>query len=116
VHAEAPTAAATDWAEIVGLYDVLHQLSPSPIVELNRAVALAMAFGPQAGLDVVDALADEATLKAYYLLPNVRGDLLMRLGRNDEAQVEFARAASLTHNARQRELLLERARACGTAR
>jgi RNA polymerase sigma factor (sigma-70 family) len=110
-HARARTIEETDWQRIAALYDALAQLEPSPIVELNRAVALAMAFGPQAGLDVVDTLVDEPSLKAYYLLPNVRGDLLARLGRHAEAQVEFARAASLTRNARQQQLLLERAAA-----
>ena len=111
-HARARTPAETDWARIVALYDALAQLAPSPVVELNRAVALAMAFGPAAGLDLVDALTSEPSLKGYHLLPSVRGDLLAKLGRFDEARPEFERAASLTRNARERELLLERAAAC----
>jgi RNA polymerase sigma-70 factor, ECF subfamily len=111
-HARARTAAETDWARIAALYDALAQLAPSPVVELNRAVALSMAFGPAAGLEIVDALTDEPSLKAYHLLPAVRGDLLSKLGRADEARAEFERAASLTRNSRERELLLERARAC----
>jgi len=111
-HARAATPEATDWTRIARLYDVLATLAPSPIVELNRAVALAMAFGPRAGLDLVDALTAEPTLQRYHLLPSVRGDFLARLGRFDEARPEFERAASLTRNARERELLLERARAC----
>ncbi len=112
-HARARTAAATDWERIAALYDALVQLAPSPVVELNRAVAVAMAFGPAAGLEIVDGLTSEPSLAQYHLLPGVRGDLLARLGRNDEAGVEFARAASLTRNVRERELLLERAAACG---
>jgi RNA polymerase sigma factor (sigma-70 family) len=108
-HARAGTPAETDWARIVALYDALAQVAPSPIVELNRAVAVAMAFGPAAGLALVDALAAEPSLKAYHLLPGVRGDLLAKLGRLDEARTEFERAASLTRNARERQLLLERA-------
>jgi RNA polymerase sigma-70 factor (ECF subfamily) len=111
-HARALTREATDWARIVKLYEALARLMPSPVVELNRAVALAMAFGPAAGLELVDALTSEPSLKAYHLLPSVRGDLLKKLGRIDEARVEFERAASLTRNARERELLQERARAC----
>jgi RNA polymerase sigma-70 factor (ECF subfamily) len=111
-HARAHTAAETDWPRIAALYDALAQLTPSPVVELNRAVALAMAFGPAAGLEVVDALTAEPSLKAYHLLPSVRGDLLAKLGRFDEAGAEFQRAASLTRNARERKLLLERAAAC----
>ena len=88
---------------------------PSPVIEVNRAVAVGMAFGPQAGLDVIDALGAEASLKNYHLLPSVRGDLLAKLHRFDEARAEFERAAALTQNARERELLLERARACGQA-
>ena len=109
-HARARTAQETDWTRIAALYDALAQLTPSPVVELNRAVAVAMAFGPQAGLQIVDAIAAEPALRAYHLLPSVRGDLLARLGRHDEARAEFERAASLTENARERELLLERAR------
>ncbi len=111
-HARARTPAETDWARIVALYDALAQLTPSPVVELNRAVAVAMAFGPAAGLELVDALASEPSLKEYHLLPSVRGDLLVKLGRSGEARAEFERAASLTRNARERKLLLERAAAC----
>jgi len=111
-HARARTADETDWARIVGLYGALAERSPSPIVELNRAVALAMLFGPAAGLEVVDTLASEPALKAYHLLPSVRGDLLQKLGRLDEARTEFERAASLTRNERERKLLLDRATAC----
>jgi len=109
-HARARTPAETDWARIVALYDALARLAPSPVVELNRAVALAMAFGPAAGLELVDALAAEPSLQGYHLLPGVRGDLLAKLGRFDEARAELERAASLTRNARERELLLARAR------
>jgi RNA polymerase sigma factor (sigma-70 family) len=111
-HARARTAAETDWARIAALYDALAQLTPSPVVELNRAVALAMAFGPAAGLEIVDALASERALENYHLLPSVRGDLLARLGRFDEARPELERAAALTLNARERKLLLDRAAAC----
>jgi RNA polymerase sigma factor (sigma-70 family) len=111
-HARALTPSDTDWARIAGLYQALATLTPSPVVELNRAVAVAMAYGPQTGLDLVDALIAEPSLKGYHLLPAVRGDLLARLERFDEARPEFERAASLTRNARERELLLERARAC----
>jgi len=111
-HARARTPAETDWARIAALYEVLAQLAPSPVVELNRAVALAMAFGPAAGLELVDALTSEPSLRAYHLLPSVRGDLLVKLGRADEARAEFERAAALTRNARERELLLHRAAAC----
>jgi RNA polymerase sigma-70 factor (ECF subfamily) len=110
-HARSKNADDTDWARIAALYDALAQVSPSPVVELNRGVALAMAFGPAAGLEVVDALATEPSLKAYHLLPSVRGDLLARLGRHAEACEEFERAASLTRNARERDLLLRRAAA-----
>jgi RNA polymerase sigma-70 factor (ECF subfamily) len=108
-HARARTPEETDWARIAGLYNSLAQLAPSPIVELNRAVAVAMAFGPAAGLELVDALTSEPSLKAYHLLPSVRGDFLAKLGRFGEARAEFERAASLTRNVRERELLLERA-------
>ena len=108
-HARARTAAETDWARIAALYDALAQLAPSPVVELNRAVAVAMAFGPAEGLALVDALVSEPSLKNYHLLPAVRGDLLAKLGRTDEARAEFERAASLTRNARERKLLLDRA-------
>ena len=97
----------------MALYDALAQLAPSPVVELNRAVAVAMAFGPAAGLEIVDALASEPRSSSYHLLPSVRGDLLRKLGRLDEARAEFERAAALTRNARERKLLLERAAACG---
>jgi RNA polymerase sigma factor (sigma-70 family) len=112
VHARARTAEETAWPRIVALYDALAQLTPSPIVELNRAVAVAMAFGPAAGLELLDALSAEPLLKAYHLLPSVRGDFLFKLGRFVEAQAEFERAASMTQNTRERNLLLERARAC----
>jgi RNA polymerase sigma factor (sigma-70 family) len=108
-HARARTAEQTDWTRIAALYDALAQLSPSPVVELNRAVAVAMAFGPSAGLELVDAIAAEPSLKSYHLLPSVRGDLLAKLGRHDEASVEFNRAAGLTRNARERDLLCRRA-------
>jgi RNA polymerase sigma-70 factor, ECF subfamily len=111
-HARAHTAAETDWTRIAALYDALAQLAPSPIVELNRGVALAMAFGPAVGLEVVDALTSEPSLQGYHLLPSVRGDLLAKLGRLEEAREEFERAASLTRNGRQRTLALERAAAC----
>ena len=115
-HARARTPEQTDWAAISALYDALAQIAPSPVVELNRAVALAMAFGPAAGLELVDALTSEPSLKGYHLLPSVRGDLLARLGRLDEARAEFERAAALTRNVRERELLLERARAAEPSR
>ena len=108
-HARAHTPEETDWARIAALYAALAALAPSPVVELNRAVAVAMAFGPAAGLELVDALSSEPLLKGYHLLPSVRGDLLAKLGRHDEARAEFERAASLTRNARERELLLDRA-------
>ncbi|MGH8142984.1 MAG: RNA polymerase sigma factor [Steroidobacteraceae bacterium] len=108
-HARARVVAETDWNRIVALYDALVELTGSPVVELNRAVAVSMAFGPSAGLELVDALADESALKSYHLLPSVRGDLLMRLGRHTEAGVEFERAASLAQNVRERVLLLARA-------
>jgi RNA polymerase sigma-70 factor, ECF subfamily len=111
-HARARTSEETDWARIAALYDALAQLTPSPVVELNRAVALSMAFGPAAGLAVVDTLTSDPVLESYHLLPSVRGDLLAKLDRFDEARIEFERAASLTRNSRERALLLERARAC----
>lgn len=111
-HARARAPEETDWERIAALYDALAQLAPSPVVELNRAVAVAMAFGPAAGLELVDALTAEPSLKSYHLLPSVRGDLLARLGRYDEARAEFERAAALTRNTRERELLLGRAAAC----
>jgi len=110
-HARARTAAETDWLRIAALYDALAQLTPSPIVDLNRAVAVGMAFGPAAGLELVDALVSEPALRGYHLLPAVRGDLLAKLGRRAEAGTEFERAAALTRNARERELLLGRAAA-----
>ena len=111
-HARARTAEETDWARIVALYGELAKLVPSPVVELNRAVAVAMASGPAAGLELVDALTAEPSLQAYHLLPSVRGDLLAKIGRTDEARAEFERAAALTRNTRERELLLNRARTC----
>jgi len=111
-HARAHTPEETDWPRIVTLYAALAEVAPSPIVELNRAVAVAMAFGPAAGLELVDALAAERSLQNYHLLPSVRGDFLKKLNRIQEARVEFERAASLTANARERKLLLERADAC----
>jgi RNA polymerase sigma-70 factor, ECF subfamily len=114
-HARAPTAAQTDWNRIVALYDALAQLTPSPVVELNRAVAVSMAFGPAAGLDLVDALAADPRLNDYHLLPSVRGDLLEKVGRFAEARAEFGRAAALAKNGRERALLLGRAAACGAA-
>ena len=111
-HARARTPEQTDWAQIVTFYAELARLAPSPVVELNRAVALAMAYGPAAGLELVDALTSEPSLESYHLLPSVRGDLLKKLGRIDEARAEFERAAGLTRNARERELLIERAKAC----
>ncbi len=111
-HARARTPEETNWARIVELYAELAQVAPSPVVELNRAVAVGMASGPAAGLDLADALRTEPALKNYHLLPSVRADLLKKLGRLDEARVEFERAAGLTRNVRERELLLERARSC----
>jgi RNA polymerase sigma-70 factor (ECF subfamily) len=111
-HARARTAEETDWPRIVTLYTALAQVTPSPVVELNRAVAVSMASGPAAGLELVDALTEEPSLENYHLLPSVRGDLLKKLQRFAEARVEFERAASLTSNARERALLLERAQAC----
>jgi RNA polymerase sigma factor (sigma-70 family) len=111
-HARALAPADTDWVRIVALYDALAQLSPSPVVELNRAVAVSMAFGPEAALERVDALRDEPKLAGYHLLPSVRGDLLYRLGRHGEARGEFERAAAMTGNTRERELLLARAAQC----
>jgi RNA polymerase sigma factor (sigma-70 family) len=113
-HARARTAVETDWRRLVGLYALLGTLTPSPVIELNRAVAVSMAFGPAVALPLVDALVDEPALKHYHLLSSVRGDLLAKLGRNAEARVEFERAATLTRNVRERELLLERAATCAT--
>jgi len=114
-HARARLPTETNWTRIVALYEELAQLTPSPIVELNRAVAVAMAFGPAAGLEIIDTLSSEPSLRAYHLLPSVRGDFLFKLGRFAEAQAEFERAASLTRNARERNLLLNRARSCAEA-
>jgi RNA polymerase sigma-70 factor (ECF subfamily) len=114
-HARARAAADTDWTAIVALYDELVDVVPSPVVELNRAVAVSMASGPHAGLELVDALTSVPALEQYHLLPSVRGDLLAKVGRVDEARAEFERAAAMTRNARERELLLERARTAGVA-
>jgi RNA polymerase sigma factor (sigma-70 family) len=111
-HALALTAEQTDWPRIVALYDALNELQPSPIVTLNRAVAVSMAYGPAAALEIVDTLRNESRLREYHLLPSVRGDLLERLGRLEEARAEFSHAASLAGNARERRLLLERMAAC----
>jgi predicted RNA polymerase sigma factor len=108
-HARARKAEDTDWARIVGLYGTLAEILPSPVIELNRAVALSMLMGPAAGLEIIDALAKEPTLKTYHLLPSVRGDLLAKIGRHKEARAEFERAAGLTENVRERDLLLARA-------
>jgi RNA polymerase sigma factor (sigma-70 family) len=110
-HARAPTAAQTDWRAIAALYDALAQVAPSPVVELNRAVAVGMAFGPAAGLEIIETLATEKLLQNYQWLPSVRGDLLAKLGRTKEARAQFEQAAALASNVRERELLLERARA-----
>jgi RNA polymerase sigma factor (sigma-70 family) len=115
-HARARTAAETDWARIAALYDALAQIAPSPVVELNRAVAVGMAFGPEAGLEIVEALTSEPSLEGYHLLPAVRADFLTKLGRVEEARAELDRAASLTRNERERKLLLERAASAGAAR
>ncbi len=112
VHAQARTADETDWFRIVDLYTVLAERMPSPVIELNRAVAVSMASGPEGALAIVDRLTAEPTLQRYHFLPTVRGDLLAKLGRSDEARAEFERAATLTQNARERDLLLERAKAC----
>jgi predicted RNA polymerase sigma factor len=112
-HARARTAEETDWPRIAALYEALALVAPSPVVELNRAVAVAMALGPEAGLEIADRLTSERALSSYHLLPSVRGDLLFKLGRKEEARAEFERAAALTRNARERTLLLERAAACG---
>lgn len=114
-HARARSAEETDWVRIVALYDALAQLAPSPVVDLNRAVAVSMAFGPAAGLEIVDDLTSDSRLSAYHLLPSVRGDLLEKLGRFEEARTEFTRAAALAQNARERSLLLGRAASCGVA-
>jgi RNA polymerase sigma factor (sigma-70 family) len=114
-HARARTADATNWERIAALYDALSQVAPSPVVEVNRAVALGMAFGPEVGLALADELTNVPELAGYYLLPSVRGDLLAKLGRNTEARDEFVRAAGLTRNAREKVVLLERAAACAAA-
>jgi len=111
-HARARIPEETDWARIVEFYDVLAHVMPSPVIELNRAVAVGMAFGPAAALELVDALTGEPALKTYHFLPSVRADLLKKLSRVAEARVEFERAASLTRNTRERDLLLERAAQC----
>jgi predicted RNA polymerase sigma factor len=108
-HARARSVEETDWPRIAALYEALAELSPSPVVELNRAVAVSRAYGPAAGLELVDALADAPALRGYHLLPSVRGDLLAQLGRAAEARAEFERAAALTRNDRERRLLLDRA-------
>jgi predicted RNA polymerase sigma factor len=115
-HARAFRPEDTDWAAIVGLYGFLAEVMPSPVVELNRAVAVSMAYGPQAGLDLVDQIAAEPALRGYHLLPSVRGDLLRKLGRGEEARAEFERAAALTRNERERRLSADRARAAGPGR
>jgi len=115
-HARAVTAEQTDWVRIAALYAALAQGAPSPVVELNRAVAVGMAFGPAEGLRLVDALTSAPSLAGYHLLPAVRGDLLAKLGRVDEARAEFERAASLTRNGQEHTLLLARAAECGSAR
>jgi len=111
-HAQALTAESTNWNQIVSLYEQLSRRTPSPIVELNRAVAVAMAQGPAAGLQVLDTLSTEPTLQTYHLLPSVRADLLQKLGRLEEARSEFTRASTLTRNTRERDLLLARAKTC----
>ncbi len=111
-HARAHTAVETDWERIATLYQALAVLTPSPVVELNRAVAVAMAFGPERGLDIVDRLAGEPVLAGYHHLPSVRGDLLARIGRHTDAAAEFRRAASLTRNNPERAVLLQRAAEC----
>jgi predicted RNA polymerase sigma factor len=108
-HARAATAAETDWQQIAALYDALAQLTPSPVVELNRAVAVGMAFGPEAGLELVDGIVSSGALNGYHLLPSVRADLLLKVGRADEARAELERAAELTQNERERTMLLDRA-------
>jgi predicted RNA polymerase sigma factor len=111
-HARARSNDETDWAGMIRLYDTLRRRSPSPIVDLNRAVAVSMAFGPEAGLEIVDELRTDAALRNYHLLPSVRGDFLKKLGRRDEARAEFERAAAMTRNERERAMLLERAAEC----
>jgi len=111
-HARARTADQTDWLRIAALYGQLAQISPSPVIELNRAVAVSMASGPAEGLELVDRLRNEPALRSYHLLPSVRGDFLKKLGRLEEARAEFERAASMTRNSREQALLRERAREC----
>jgi predicted RNA polymerase sigma factor len=111
-HARAVSPGDTDWVRIAGLYEALAKLSRSPVVELNRAVALSMAYGPAVGLGLLDQIVGEPSLKDYHLLPSVRGDLLFKLGRTEEARAEFERAAAMTRNARERALLEERAASC----
>jgi len=113
-HARARAADETDWRRIASLYASLAQITPSPIVELNRSVAVSMAYGPAAGLEIVDTLTSEPSMAKYHLLPSVRGDFLRKLGRFEEARAELERAASLTRNSRERDLLLDRARACAS--
>jgi predicted RNA polymerase sigma factor len=108
-HARARKAEDTDWVRIAGYYDELAQVTPSPIIDLNRAVAISMAYGPALGLELVDSIANAPSLRNYHLLPAVRGDLLEKLGRNDEARAEFTKAAKMTRNARERDVLLARA-------
>jgi predicted RNA polymerase sigma factor len=115
-HARAGSVEDTDWARIAALYEALAELTPSPVVELNRAVAVSRAYGAASGLELVDALVDVPALRGYHLLPSVRGDLLVQLGRTQQARAEFERAASLTRNERERRLLLDRAAACGGPR
>jgi predicted RNA polymerase sigma factor len=115
-HARARTPEETDWARIANLYAELSRLKPSPVVELNRAVAVGMAYGPQAGLEIVDKLLPDLSLRQYHLLPSVRGDLLFKLGRHAEARAEFERAAALTRNERERQMLLDRANDCAERR
>ena len=112
-HARAPTPKDTDWQRIVALYDALVQMTGSPVVELNRAVAVSMAFGPEEGLALIEELAEEPALRDYHLLPAARGDLLLKLGRRPEAKEQFERAAALTNNAREKALLTARAAECG---
>ena len=111
-HARARTGDDTDWARIAALYGALAQMTQSPVVELNRAVAVSMSLGPAPALEIIDSIADEPSMKTYHLLPSVRGDFLYKLGRMDEARAEFERAAAMTRNARERELLLNRAADC----
>ena len=113
-HARARTNEETDWASIASLYGELARIAPSPVIELNRAVAVSMASGPAAGLELVDGLQGDPALRSYHLLPSVRGDLLKKLGRLQEARAEFERAASITRNVREKDLLLERARECAS--